>query len=907
MSSSAALSESMQRITTSKLTVLKKQRDAFESTKQATLDAVQHESALPEQLLTLLDALIIHDVPAVVPNFSPDNVRRFLNQRRNDPSVSSAMLEGWKRDLEKCLDIQSHKYEYASLFGQLVTEWLEKPSNAPVLQPESSSDFADTASQDSFEPLGRREMYDQWREWETLVFNPAQKSDPQTIKAYLSNLFESTETSKKLTKSPLETLRTQLKEFDLDPFEKDTLKRTIAGILNSELLAPSKKAALMDVNGNDLVLGEMVDVLNIQIADLDQWSWGENPVSVDLRRQLNGKYRVYMDEELLQALLIHFIGIQWAVYLKDAFTTFFHSGAWKLSSHRALNRKARARRNEFLGEDAPSSDTVRNDRRRDYEVDFFMTQLPSSVAEGSRGYNGGLAHVESDSSVQGAGLASKKDPMEIKQTLLHLVTTESLINTSLYGTFTVLQSDFRWFGPSLSHTTIFTVLEYLGVKERWLKFFRKFLETPLRSVQDGPDAPTNTRRCGIPVDHALSDAFGESVLFCLDFAVNQATHTNLYRLHDDLWFWGQEDVCVKAWATIGEFAKTMGLSVNEEKTGSVQITDQPNEPSRLHKSLPRGKVHWGFLQLDTTGSWIINDTEATHHISELRRQLKACNSVLATVQAWNVYVSRFLANNFGQPQRCLGQRHIDMVIATFSDIQRRLFSDAFAAASLLEYLKRIIEERFHVTGLPDGFFYFPLELGGLDVRNPLIPLLLAREVEDTAAQQERKIGEVEKQKDPKEWIQEAFERDEEEYEVYKKRYDEGQVGEHSNSKNPNNHNNDSDEEDRPFMSFEEFTAYREDTSLPLLHAYLRLREGPPETHVTLTADVQAALRRLPDLQGKEGIHRNIGLMDGYWKWVAQLYAGDVLARFGGLGMGEKKLLPLGLVTMLRGEKVRWEG
>ncbi|KAI4116366.1 MAG: hypothetical protein LQ345_003200 [Seirophora villosa] len=845
MSSSAALSESMQRITTSKLNVLKKQRDAFESKKQATLDTVQRESALPEQLLTLLDALVIHDVPAVVPNFSPDNVRRFLNQRRNDPSVSSAMLEGWKHDLEKCLQIQSHKYEYASLFGRLVTEWLEKPSNAPVLQRQSSNDSADTASQDSFEPLGRREMYDQWREWETLVFNPAQKSDPQTIKAYLSNLFESTETSKKLTKSPLETLRMRLKGFDLDPFDKDSLKRTIAGILKSDILAPSKKAALMDINGNDLVLGEMVDVLNIQIDDLDQWSWGENPVSVELRRQLNGKYRVYMDEELLQALLIHFIGIQWAVYLKDAFTTFFHSGAWKLSSHRALNRKARARRNEFLGEDASNSNTVRNERRRDYEEDFFMIQLPSSVKEGSRGYNGGLAPDECERSVQEEGFASKKDPMEIKQTLLHLVTTESLLNTSLYGTFTVLQSDFRWFGPSLSHTTIFTVLEYLGVKDRWLKFFRKFLETPLRFVQDGPDAPTNTRRCGIPIDHALSDAF-----------------------------------------------------VNEEKTGSVQITDQPNESSKLHKSLPHGKVHWGFLQLDTTGSWIINDTEVTQHISELRRQLKACTSVLATVQAWNVYVSRFLANNFGQPQRCLGQRHVDMVIATFSHIQRRLFSDTFGAASLLEYLKRIIEERFH--------------LGGLDVRNPLIPLLLAREVEDTAAQQERKIGAVEKQKHPKEWIQEAFERDEAEYEVYKKRYDDGEViGEHNNnSKKLNNHtNNDTDdEEDRPFMSFAEFTAYREDTSLPLLDAYFRLREAPPETHVSLTADVQAALRRLPDhRQGKEGIHRNIGLMDGYWKWVAQLYAGDVLARFGGLGMGEKKLLPLGLVTMLRGEKVRWEG
>ncbi|KAI4131894.1 MAG: hypothetical protein LQ341_006325 [Variospora aurantia] len=903
MSSSAALSESMQRITTSKLNVLQKQRDTYEIRKQATLDAVRGQSNLPEQLLTLIDALVIHDVPPLVPNLSPDNVRRFLNQRRNDPSVSTAMLEGWKLDLERCLDIHSHKYEFASLFGQLVTEWLEKPSNAPALQRQPSSDSADTLSQDAFEPLGRQEMYDQWREWETLVFNPAQKSDPQNIKAYLSSLFESTAKAKKLTKTPLETLRARLKAFDLSHFDKDSLKRSIAGLLKTDLLAPSKRAALMDIKGNDLVLGEMVDVLNIQIDDLDQWSWEDEPVSVDLRRQLNGKYRVYMDEELLQALLIHFIGVRWAVHLKDAFTTFFHSGAWKLSSHRAPDRKARARRDFFLGKDYSPPDTVRNERRKDYEEDFFMTQLPSTIEEGSREYNGALTDVESEIPDYEKGLASKKDPMEIKQSLLHLVTTESLINTSLYGTFTVLQSDFRWFGPSLPHTTIFAVLEYLGIKDRWLKFFRKFLETPLRFVQDGPDAPTNVRRCGVPIEHALSDALGESVLFCLDFAVNQATHTNLYRFHDDLWFWGQEDVCVKAWATIGEFAKTMGLSVNEEKTGSVQVTQQPNA-SKPSKSLPQGKVHWGFLQLDTTGSWVINDAEVTHHISELRRQLQACNSVLATVQAWNVYASRFLANNFGQPQRCLGQRHIDMVIATFSDIQRRLFSDTFGAGSLLEYLKRIIEERFHVTGLPDGFFYFPLGLGGLDVRNPLIPLLLVREVQDTAAQRERMIGEAEKQKDPKEWIQEAFEREEEEYERCKKRYDDGEAGlkDHDNKLKKL----DDDEEEQPFMSFEEFTRYREETSTFLLHAYLRLREEPSQKDVTLTTDVQAALKQLPR-QAKEGIHGNEAAMGGYWKWVAQLYAGDVLARFGGLSMGEKKLLPLGLVTMLRGEKVRWEG
>ncbi|KAL8773571.1 MAG: hypothetical protein Q9209_001676 [Squamulea sp. 1 TL-2023] len=919
MASSAALSESMQRITTSKLNFLKDQHNAYEKKKQATRDAVQAESDLSNQLRILLDALVLHDVPAAVTDLSTDNVGRFLNQRRNDPSVSTALLQGWKIDLEKCLDIKSHKYEYASLFGQLVTEWLEKPNHVPALQRRSSSDSSEDGSQDSFEPVGRQEMYDQQRQWESLVFDAKKKSDPEAIKAYLSTLFGSTTKSKKLTKSPLENLRVRVQDFDLGVFDMQDVKWCINGLLKVDLLSPTKRAALSDIKDNELVLEEMVDVLNIQLEDLDSWTWGDKPVAVESRRQVNGKYRVYMDEEILQALLLQFIGVKWAVHLKDSFVKFYHSGAWTQSSYRALDRKARSRREGFLGTAARATSTVRNERRTDYERDYFLTQLPSTINEGIRDYadNGWVCankdvsanevvwannddSANNDVSNKKAPANIKQSPAEIKQSLFHLVTTESLLNTSLYGSFTILQSDFEWFGPSLAHSTIFTVLEFYGVSDRWLKFFRKFLEAPVKFIQDGPDAPTMIRTCGIPIDHALSDALGEAVLFVLDFAVNQATQANLYRFHDDLWFWGQEDVCVKAWETIEDFSSKFGLSLNPQKTGAVQITEGSSAP-KLSKSLPKGEVHWGFLTLDSSGQWVINDQDVDQHIEELRRQLLACKSVFATVQAWNVYVSRFLASNFGRPQNCLGQRHIDMVINTFDKIQQRLFTESFGASSMADYLKRIITERFNVKDIMDGFLYFPSEIGGLDLRNPLIPLLLVREVEGTTAEKERRVGDHKKQKYPKEWIQEAFEIDEAYYETCKKRYEEGNVISTSDKAyRP--------KEDEPFMSLEEFNLYREETSTALLNAYRSLRQEPTVKDVGFTSDVLAALMRLPDLrETSSGIHSTLGSMTSYYKWVAQLYGGDVLKKFGGLRMGEKKLLPIGLVTMLKGEKVRWQG
>lgn len=193
-----------------------------------------------------------------------------------------------------------------------------------------------------------------------------------------------------------------------------------------------------------------------------------------MRRHLNGKYRVVMDEEIVQALFLHFIGTKWAVHLKTVFQAFFHSGAWKQSSFRSLDRKARQRREGFLDSTHKTdfgvhtaSMTVRNQRREKYQEDFFLTQLPSTTRET---YDYGDLDSNEDNDA--------KSPIATKQSTLHLVTAESLINIRLYGSFTVVQSDFKWFGPSLPHATMYAVLEFFGVPEKWLRFFKKFLETP---------------------------------------------------------------------------------------------------------------------------------------------------------------------------------------------------------------------------------------------------------------------------------------------------------------------------------------------------------------------------------------------------------------------------------------------
>jgi len=389
------------------------------------------------------------------------------------------------------------------------------------------------------------------------------------------------------------------------------------------------------------------------------------------------------------------------------------------------------------------------------------------------------------------------------------------------------------------------------------------------------------------MSHVLSDALGEAVLFCLDFAVNQRTNgANLYRFHDDLWVWGQESVCIDAWKAMKEFSSIMGLELNEEKTGAALTIEDPKRARPLSPALPKGQIHWGFLNLNVSeGRWKIDPQKVNEHTEELRRQLAACRSVFALVQVWKSY-NRFFAANFAQPAKCFGCEHINMVIDTYKQIQQKLFANSpGAGGSVTEHLRSLIHERFSVDRIPDGFFYFPVELGGLDLGNPFIQPLAVRK---------RAIG------TPTECIELAFEHDKEEYEAAKKKFNDGAYI----SRSPDNIC--APKFGEPFMSLEEFVKFREETSSPLCRAYNNLMESYSEDEVEATPKVEGALEVLPSSDwGNSGFKNDWSRMNPYWKWILQLYAGDMIQKFGGLSMGERSLLPIGLLGMLKRRK--WGG
>ena len=258
--SRSVFSETLQSITTTKLTEISKKYNTFEEQKASLLKVAQVEADEKERLRLLLNGVkqcfgvktvrkkggsAGHNIVGI--NNSQlevllKNLERFLEQSRYDPSVSAKLLHDWERSLLQQLDVQSLKFEYGTLYGRLVNVWLsaEQVSTGPITIPESQEDF---------EKIGGDGRDEQRVEWERLVFDPFE-TDQTAIGKYLQALFSNNGTNKQSLQA-LETLRKKVDDFGNTlaapgQFNEYVLKWTINGLLASNLLKDEKRAVLKD-------------------------------------------------------------------------------------------------------------------------------------------------------------------------------------------------------------------------------------------------------------------------------------------------------------------------------------------------------------------------------------------------------------------------------------------------------------------------------------------------------------------------------------------------------------------------------------------------------------------------------------------------------------------------------------
>ncbi|KAJ3069550.1 hypothetical protein HK102_006905, partial [Quaeritorhiza haematococci] len=519
----------------------------------------------------------------------------FIAQAELDPSTSSHLLEYWADRLTKDISRGQKRCEYAYLFGCIMAEWSKNNESRSDLaswidvnsdtESVSNSPTGDASHVKTPGPSAKEETR---TELEELIFEE-RVSDVDALKNFLNReLMPFGEEDFETEESFFRTLNESTNNFGLSLLRTkvttEQVQWAITGLLHSDLLTDEKKATLSEVKGNETIIQEFASVLTIMMGNLESWTWPAEGVFIDLRRALSGKYRAFMDEDIITALFLQYVGIEWSVHLRNTFLSIFRSKIWK--------RKT------------AGYSSVEGMRQKRQAESYFMAQLPVCAAD--QGQN---AYDEDGSE------RPKKDTVDVKQELLHLVNVEAKLHQAAYPNqpFTVVRTDLQWFGPSIPHDVILTIMKFFNVPKVWRNFFRTFLQAPIRfSLTEKP----RIRQRGCPIAHSLSAIMSETILFIMDLYVNRTTDGMfLYRIHDDFWFFDKdEDLVVLAWENMQKYARLVGLQFNMEKSGSVaiyppkklpkQADSAPSSSDTLHfgkKPLPQTTVRWGFVELHSDG------------------------------------------------------------------------------------------------------------------------------------------------------------------------------------------------------------------------------------------------------------------------------------------------------------------
>ncbi|PYI01102.1 hypothetical protein BO78DRAFT_328444 [Aspergillus sclerotiicarbonarius CBS 121057] len=880
----SALSQTLQSLTQSKIRELDKRRRSYEARRLAILEAASATQDPRQRLRHLLDG-----VKELYPSASTDstmaNIERWIHQSSYDSSIPPTKLGEFETQLLTRLNAQSRKLDLADLYSRLLTEWVDPPV--------SGQEGPDMAIDDDYMVVDGRQkqrLQQLCDQFDASVFEPLETSEEQ-IQTFLDQLFPDEESMK-----ALDELRKQVRDYTLsfwreeEPFSSGSVADCVRGLLNEDLLSEQKRAIMKSFLKTPVALTEIADVLNMRYGDLENWAWhaGEEGIPVVPRQQANGKYRIWMDEDLLQLIFVQYIGTRLCNRLKMLLTSFIRQeSVWNWRPGVQPTARDRLRRIYYMAYDSPHA-TVEASRKEDYLQKYFLSQLPTSETTLSEKAN---SYDDHDEDTEGRPTGPKTK--NFRQLLLRKIATEALLHRHMHGAAAVVQSDMKWYATCLPHSTIVAVMKYIGFPQEWIDFYYRYLEAPLNmdsSCEGREPIGPRIRKRGIPFSHASEKLLGELILFFMDLAVNRNTGMLLYRLHDDLWLCGDPAQCVRAWEVMNKFAEVTGLEFNHSKTGSAYLAES-RDPS-IAARLPTGAVTFGFLKLDADSeTWVIDESPVDAHVQQLRQQLDRCDSVISWVRTWNSCIGRFFKNTFGQPAYCFGEPHVRAILTTYKKTQETIFGNPETGGiSIPDHLRAMITSRFGAIDIPDAFFFFPEELGGLGLRNPFVSVFLVENI----------MGNP-----PRERIERFLAEERISYAERKKEFEgfsdkrRRQMLKNCTAEADLDRPLVTEREMNTFMPFEEFVRFRECSSGRLRQLYDKLMQVPCLQGIRSTREIKSAL------EGNLSYEQFNGLDEEEW-WNLQLYVGEVVDSLGGINLVDKKFLPVGVLGMVKEKKVKWQ-
>ncbi|XP_037039313.1 uncharacterized protein LOC119076579 [Bradysia coprophila] len=473
--------------------------------------------------------------------------------------------------------------------------------------------------------------------------------------------------------------------------------------------------------------------------------------------------------------------------------------------------------------------------------------------------------------------------IDFKQEFLHTLSTEIRLSQAIHSDkpLVIVQADLESFGPSIVHDAVLTVFEYFGVSSQWIQFFKKFLQ-PKVSFGQGEEPKAVVR--GVPTSHVLSSLFEETLLFLLDFYVNQKCDgMRIYRIDNEFWYWSDNTTSVKnAWDMMKGYGEVIGLKINENRSGSVTVYSD-DALSQLANSiestvsgpspLPQKNIHWGYLQLYSNGTFVIDKKAIKIFLEEMQGLLDKSECVLEWINIFNKYLEFFI-RNFGKSALVSGKQHLDQI----NDSLRVIYEGLFGSkdGNPVEKLKERFE-KLKSADIVDVWAYWPLERGGLGLVNPFIGIMSLREAYVDINDEDNFSKLPLQDKDLWEEMKKEHER----------RYGiPGNSGPAINSYPPR---------EIPLLpTWTEYIAKRETELSHWYYRYLRLLERPAPKTPTVSDKFWKLDAPIPEGEYEKS----------YMMWLFSYYETQLTLHFGSVKFINSKLLPMSMIANIQKTKVQ---
>ena len=219
--------------------------------------------------------------------------------------------------------------------------------------------------------------------------------------------------------------------------------------------------------------------------------------------------------------------------------------------------------------------------------------------------------------------------------------------------------------------------------------------------------------------------------------------------------------------------------------------------------------------------------------------------------------------------------------------------------------------------MPEGYFYFPIASGGLELRNVMLEVLASAkdnkpravfedeedDDDDDASDEEAEDWDSDDDDDidSDDWsedmtAEEAFvkkiDNDEKAYRGFKEVWD--------HDKDARRSENQRVEVSDEFMAFEEFTSLRESWLRGWGARYEEMLVVPQPVEMVLAPTVQAAI------DSGKGWAKTTSWQNMNWydKWIISMYGENLVRKFGGLEAVDPTLIPIGMVQLFRTSRMK---